>query len=155
MKGLVLHPTELSQWQAIVNEAQVNTHLILNENMESYLVFLLLRFSQGPKLINSIIALDFLNSVKTDANQQIERLREVGDKSLLFSGLFPELAKKRNLSLNYFSDMGQFAYFAASGFQDNEWGDLFNQLGQQFLILQKVLHGLRMQKNDPLFTMMR
>lgn len=39
MKKLILHPTELSQWHALVNEAQATTDLILNESTESYLVF--------------------------------------------------------------------------------------------------------------------
>src|SRR5215216_5857231 len=139
MNDLILHPTDVSQWQAIVNEAQVNTRLILNENMESYLVFLLLRFSQGPRLIESIIGLDFLNNITSGTTYRIERLKEVGDKSLLFSGLFPDLAKKRNVSLDYFSEMGQFAYYAAGGYQENELADLFNQLAYQFHTLQKVL----------------
>ena len=47
MNKLILHPTDISQWHALVNEAQAATRLILNENTESYLVFLLMRFSQG------------------------------------------------------------------------------------------------------------
>lgn len=60
MKRLILHPTDISQWHALVNEAQAATRLILNEATESYLVFLLMRFTQNPKLIESIVALDFL-----------------------------------------------------------------------------------------------
>src|SRR5471030_246570 len=104
MRQLILHPTDISQWHALVNEAQASTRLILNENTESYLVFLLMRFSQGPKLIESVVALDFLESMHRPRKLQMELMCEVGDKSLLFSGLFPGIAKKRHVSLNYFTD---------------------------------------------------
>lgn len=143
MNTLILHPTEISQWQALVNEAQVNTRLILNENMESYLVFLLLRFSKGSQLFESIIGLDFLKAMKLNTSSRIARFRELGDKSLLFSGLFPELARKRNVSLDYFSEMGQQAYYAAGESPENELSDLFIQLGHQFNNLKKILQDIR------------
>ncbi len=94
MKKLILHPTDISQWHALVLEAQATTRLVLNENTESYLVFLLMRFSQGPKLIESVIALDFLESMHRSRPLQMQLMRDVGDKSLLFCGLFPGIAKK-------------------------------------------------------------
>ena len=39
MNTLILHPTDMSQWHALVYEAQANTQIILPENSESYLVF--------------------------------------------------------------------------------------------------------------------
>ncbi len=143
MKQLILHPTEISQWHALVNEAQAATRLVLNENTESYLVFLLMRFSQGPKLIESIIALDFLESMRKSRPQQVELLRDVGDKSLLFCGLFPGMAKKRHVSLSYFSDMGQAAYLTVGELHDRETADLYFQLSAQFIRLQQILQAIR------------
>lgn len=143
MKQLILHPTELSQWHALVNEAQASTRLVLNENTESYLVFLLMRFSQGPKLIESVIALDFLHAMQTTRRHQIELLRDVGDKSLLFCGLFPGIAEKRRVSLDYFIDMGQAAYLSLGELQENQSATLYFQLSQQFINLQKILSAIR------------
>ena len=143
MKPLVLHPTDLSQWHALVNEAQSSTRLILNESTESYLVFLLMRFSQVPKLIESIVAMDFLESMHKSRLQQRQLLREVGDKSLLFCGLFPGIAKKRNVKLSYFSDLGQAAYLTVGELQENESADLYFQLSAQFSTLQQILQAMR------------
>jgi hypothetical protein len=143
MKQLILHPTDISQWHALVNEAQAATRLILNENTESYLVFLLMRFSQGPKLIDSIVALDFLESQRKTRLQQVELLRDVGDKSLLFCGLFPGMAKKRHVSLNYFSDMGQAAYLTVGELQESATADLYFQLSAQFCTMQQILQAMR------------
>lgn len=143
MKQLILHPTDISQWHALVNEAQAATRLILNENMESYLVFLLMRFAQGPKLIESIVALDFLDSMHKPRQMQVELLRDVGDKSLLFCGLFPGIAKKRHVSLDYFSDLGQAAYLTVGELQEKQTSDLFFQLSAQFIALKQVLQAMR------------
>lgn len=143
MKQLILHPTDISQWHALVNEAQAATRLILNENTESYLVFLLMRFSQGPKLIESVVALDFLNSMQKSRPQQVELLRDVGDKSLLFCGLFPGMARKRHVSLNYFSDMGQAAYLSVGELHESDTANLYFQLSAQFINLQQILQAMR------------
>ncbi len=142
MRKLILHPTEISQWHALVNEAQGSTCLILNENTESYLVFLLMRFSQTSKLIESVIALDFLESLHTPRRRQAELLRDVGDKSLLFCGLFPGMAAKRHVSLDYFADMGQAAYLTVGKLYEGESG-LYFQLSEQFLVLQQILRAMR------------
>lgn len=143
MKQLILHPTDMSQWHALVNEAQAATQLILNENTESYLVFLLMRFAQGPKLIESVVALDFLNSMRKPRHQQKELLRDVGDKSLLFCGLFPGIAERRHVSLTYFSDLGQAAYLTVGELQDAQNADLYFQLSAQFVTLQQILQAMR------------
>lgn len=142
MKTLILHPTELSQWHALVNEAQASTSLLLNENTESYLVFLLMRFSQSSKLIDSVIALDFLESIRKSRQRQVELLRDVGDKSLLFCGLFPGMAEKRHVSLDYFVDMGQAAYLTVGELYESQAG-LYCQLSEQFLVLQQILRAIR------------
>ncbi len=143
MKPLILHPTDMSQWHALVNEAQAATQIFLNENTESYLVFLLMRFTQGPKLIESIIALDFLESMHRPRPAQRQLLRDVGDKSLLFCGLFPGIAEKRHLSLNYFSELGQAAYLTVGELEEKPSKDLYFQLSEQFLILQDILQAMR------------
>lgn len=143
MKQLILHPTDMSQWHALVNEAQAATHLVLNEQTESYLVFLLMRFAQGPKLIESVVALDFLASMHSCRQQQVALLRDVGDKSLLFCGLFPGIAKKRHVSLSYFSDMGQAAYLTVGELHRDQTADLYFQLSAQFVNLQRILQAMR------------
>ena len=147
MKKLILHPTDISQWYALVNEAQAATRLVLNENTESYLVFMLMRFSQATKLIESVIALDFLESMRTPGRRQVELLRDVGDKSLLFCGLFPGMASKRHVRLDYFSDLGQAAYLTVSELEENKSADLFSELSAQFLTMQHVLQAMRGEEN--------
>lgn len=143
MKQLILHPTDMSQWHALVNEAQVATQFVLDEQTESYLVFLLMRFAQGTKLMESIVALDFLESTRSSRRHQASLLRDVGDKSLLFCGLFPGIAAKRHVSLSYFSDMGQAAYLTVAELQERQSAELYLQLSTQFIQLQHILQAMR------------
>lgn len=143
MKQLILHPTDICQWHALVNEAQAATRLILSENTESYLVFLLMRFTQGPKLIESIVALDFLESMRRPRPLQMQFMRDVGDKSLLFCGLFPGIAERRHVSINYFVDLGQAAYLTVGELEEKQSASLYFQLSEQFATLQQILQAMR------------
>ena len=143
MSKLILHPTDISQWYTLVNEAQASSHLVLNEETESYLVFLLMRFTQASSLIESVIALDFLESMQLVGRQQVERLRDIGDKSLLFSGLFPGMALKRHVPLDYFSEMGLAAYLIVSELQQKESAHLYLELSEQFITMQRILRAMR------------
>ncbi len=143
MKQLILHPTDTSQWHALVNEAQAATRLVLNENTESYLVFLLMRYAQTSRLMESVIAMDFLDSMQSSGRRQIELLRDVGDKSLLLCGLFPGMAKKRHVKLDYFSDMGQAAYLTVSELQEREMAALYFQLSDKFITMQQILQAMQ------------
>ncbi len=143
MKHLILHPTDISQWHALVNEAQASTRLILNEHTESYLVFTLMRYAQTNRLMESVVALDFLDSMHSTGRRQIELLRDVGDKSLLLCGLFPGMAERHHVGLSYFSDMGQAAYLTAGELQEAALGELYLQLSNQFTTMQQILQAMR------------
>lgn len=143
MSQLILYPTDTCHWHALVNEAQVATRVILNEDTESYLVFLLMRFSQSSTWVESTVALDFLNAMHVHLPRQIELLRDVGDKSLMFSGFFPEIANKRHVTREYYTEMGQAAYLTASEIQSSESRELYYQLSIQFINMQNILQSIR------------
>ena len=86
MESLVLHPTATAQWHALVNEAESLRHIQLGEELESYLVFLLMRFTEKPEMAHSVLAMDFLDSVKAAGAERRDKLQDVGDKCLLFAG---------------------------------------------------------------------
>lgn len=143
MKKLILHPTDISQWYALVSEAEEATQLVLSENTESYLVFLLQRFAQNPQLAESVLATEFLESMSTFGKKQVEKLKTVGDKSLLLCGLFPGVAERRNVNLDYYVGMGKAAYLTVSELQNNQESELFLDLSNHFPNLQHVLQAIR------------
>ena len=62
MRQLILEPTTQAQWQTLVHEAQSACDRELDETLESYLVFLLMRFATRPHCMSRIMAEDYLNS---------------------------------------------------------------------------------------------
>lgn len=136
---LILHPTETSQWHALLNEAQASSSCILDEDIESYLVFLLMRFSQTPALANSVLAMDFLHSLHSEGSRKLNLLQELGDKSLLFSGLYPGLAERKQVTVDYFINIGKSAYFSVAELDPAKGSELFATLGENFIIMKTVL----------------
>jgi hypothetical protein len=148
MNQIVLQPSALSQWYALINEAEVHSRCRINEDMESYLVYLLMRFSREVKWATDVVGLDFLNALQVGGKRSADLLKEVGDKSLLFCGLFPGVANKRHVSLHYFMDMGRGAYWQVGNLETPQTGTLFHALCREFGALQKVLDATRHLTSD-------
>ncbi len=143
-KSLVLHPSPTAQWQALVHDARVHAGIELNEELESYLVFLLMRFNDNPQVLQHVLANDFL--IASQQNN-LSTLREVGDKCLLFSGLFPKSAQRKRVPISYFVKLGQSAYSTLSERKENQLASLYFQLCHEFVELMDVLQTMR--HSDP------
>lgn len=138
---LQLQPTPLAQWYTLVNEAEYKASVALSETLESYLVYLLMRFTDKPEIARSIIAEDYLEALAKQS-QSDAHLQTVGDKCLLMSGLFPQRAKKRGLSDDYFSNMGRTAYFSLHTKENHPSvsDTIFAQLAYSF---EELIHIMR------------
>ncbi|MBS0288942.1 MAG: hypothetical protein JSS07_02745 [Proteobacteria bacterium] len=147
MQSLILHPTSTAQWRALVEEAQRASTIYLKEDLESYLVFLLMRFTEEPSIASSVLGLDFLTGYQRMHNPyQFYRLKEVGDKCLLFAGLFPGRAIKRRVKVSYFVKLGQTAYSTISTCLSIQ-EELFIKLCVEFPKMMDVLQAMRESNN--------
>ncbi len=140
MTTLVTHPTATAQWYELVNEAETAAAQPLVEELESYLVFLLMRFTCRPEIADTLLALEYLNGAREVGRLQQERLKDVGDQCLLFSGLFPQQAERRRVKASYFVDLGRSAYHQLSTLLRNTSAELYAHLSQDFVPLMDVLH---------------
>lgn len=137
----ILHgPTPTAEWQALVSEAKHRNAYALAEDLESYLVFLLMRFSGNPEITQSILATEFLESIQQLKMTRLIGLRNVGDKCLLLAGLFPGRARKRRVNISYFVRLGQMAYSALSVERHMELQKLYASLAEHFVLLMDILH---------------
>ncbi len=143
MAELILEPTPQAQWQALVHEAQSACDRHLDEALESYLVFLLMRFASKPHCTARIMAADYLGSQALPAEQRADRLREVGDHCLLFSGMFPQLAERRLVRISYFVNIGRASYRQLSDGLDRGWSSVYSHLSEAFIVLVDILHAMR------------
>lgn len=142
MQSLILHATAMAQWHALLHEAQQSSAIHLKEEVEHYLASLLMRFTQETEITSSILAMDFLKGHQQNAKLRAHALKDVGDKCLLFAGLFPGSALKRRVKLSYYVKLGQFAYATVSDHLHHHEA-LFIELCLTFPKLMDVLHATR------------
>lgn len=136
---LLINTTPVALWYDIIHDAEHSCAIVLHEDLESYLVFLLVRYTNKPEVIKQIAATEFLQGLKLTANQRELVLQEVGDKCLLFSGLFPNIAERRLVKISYFVNLGQAAYETIS----KKNNDVYNALAKQFVPLMDILQSIR------------
>lgn len=148
MGVLLLQPTTTAQWQSLVKDAESSSNLRLNNELESYLVFLLGYYNQRPDIANSVFAKEFLTGMTEKRTRQRECLRELGDKCLLFAGFFPGQAEKRQVKIKYFIELGQTAYIQVASLSKASSASLYNALSYDFISLMEILHAIR-GLNDP------
>jgi hypothetical protein len=151
MNTLILSESSTAQWWRLVTEAEQKAQVNLSEDSESYLVFLLMRYSDNPEIMKSILAIDFLKSLNALGEKRLDMLREVGDKCLILSGLFPGRARSRRVRISYFVKLGQTAYSCLSQASSLAISKLYANLGEQFVGLMDVLHTMRELTSEQAF----
>ena len=142
-KQFILDSSELSQWHTLVLEAEQDYGCQLNETMQSYLVFTLMRFAKNSQLNAKALALDYLSSHHLPNNLRNEQLRDIGDQCLLVSGLFPQSAEKRLVGAGYYVDLGRSAYHHISTVTQKGIAELYLQLAESFVLLMDLLQTIR------------
>jgi hypothetical protein len=143
MPQLILEPTSTAQWQALVSEAAASCECRLDETIESYLVFLLMRFTARPELANRVLALEYLQGVTASGTLQVEKLRDVGDQCLLYSGLYPRQAERRLVRVSYFVGLGRAAYGQLAERLRHATADMYAGLAEAFVVMMDVLQAMR------------
>lgn len=134
-------PTHL--WQQAVQAAEASACARLNETLESYLVFLLMQFSRDAGLSEGALGGAYLAALGERGALRESQLRMIGDRCLLYAGLFPERAQRKRVSVTYFIDLGQSAYGHLGTLLPGLRGHIYADLAQAFISLTDVLQALR------------
>src|SRR5690606_34056372 len=134
MSTLLLEPNSTAQWYRLICEAEQSVKINLEEDLESYLVFLLMRFVQKPDIGSHVVALELLKTTQVNGRISTENLQRIGDICLLLSGLFPLRALKRCVRVSYFVNIGQTAYDLHSQ-HNKKMEPLFHNLASKFVAL--------------------
>ena len=102
-----------------------------------------MRFSKDVVFANSLLSMEYLESDLLSDLQKCEQMQRVGDKCLLFSGLFPQQAESRHVKVSYFISLGCSAYLQCAHTALGSTQDLYQSLSQAFLELREVLQATR------------
>lgn len=149
MDKIVATSTSTNQWQNLVEEAGKSCNIILSEELESYLVFLLMRFITSPQMAHKIMGTEFLTSLNRPGSLRPLALRDVGDQCLLYSGLFPGRATRRRVRVSYYVNIGKSAYSSLATVGRYSDNNLFTTLADKFVCLMDILQAMR-EINNPL-----
>jgi len=139
----ILVESNTAQWHQLVLDAQEITQSPLNEDLESYLVFMLMRNISNANLHSKVMAMEYIESIKSHGSEREMRLREVGDHCLLFSGLFPERAHRRQMKVKYYVDLGRTAYLHLAEDLSTGMAKLYQQLSDSFVYVMDTLLAIR------------
>lgn len=142
MSKIVLESAAAS-WQKLVLEAEARCQMPLNEDLESYLVFLLMRHTEKPEITSNIMAMDYLESLAANGQNQQDKLRDVGDQCLIFSGLFPKIAERRLVKISYYANIGVSAYHSLADTCRTQLQEFYHLLAEEFVRLMDILQVIR------------
>ena len=143
MSSAIQPEASTAQWHGLVTEAEAEMGIHLDEELESYLVFLLMRFTTRPEIAGSILALDYLQSMQARGQLQQEQMRDVGDICLLHAGFFPKRAEKRLVKISYYVQLGRSAYHHLAGQSMTALAKLFGHLSQEFVAIMDTLQAIQ------------
>lgn len=136
---LLINETSLMLWHEVIKTAEDRCSIVLNDDLETYLISLLMRYSNKPEVAQQIFANDYLEAMQRRDRLRSVSLKNVGDQCLLYAGLFPGQAEKRHVKITYFVDLGRTAYAAIS----KTANDLYWILAMEFVALMDVLQSIR------------
>jgi hypothetical protein len=148
MTAILTDVPQVALWTDLVHEAERGAVTRLDEELESYLVFLLMAHTRDVQLHRSAVALDYLLARSGSGTRLKQELRDVGDRCLLLAGLYPEQAERRLVSIRYFLDLGSHAYGELSHVLSAGIAQLYDHLSSAFAHLVRVLMELRRRMRE-------
>ncbi|MBL8300382.1 MAG: hypothetical protein JNN30_18760 [Rhodanobacteraceae bacterium] len=143
MSRILTDTAATALWHELVREAEHNGAAPLDNDAESYLVFLLMRHLRDAELGGRIMALDYLEALQNAPTPREQKLRDVGDRCLLIAGLYPQQAQRRLVGLDYFLALGAQAYTDLASAARNVLAELYGRLAESFARLVRVLVEVR------------
>lgn len=149
----VIEPTITATWVEFVKFGEARAERCLSEELESFLVFTLMRFAERTDLFLFTLALEYLKaSTEYSGRKKEQTLSEVGDISLILAGLFPGRSQRLGVHPSYFSQMGRMAFseladsYATRKLRGLE--GLYRNVGDGFSVMADVLTATREKKLD-------
>lgn len=148
MTAILTDTPQLALWTDLVREAENAIGTRLDEELESYLVFLLIAHTRDVHLHHNAVALDYLLARAESGARHRQELRQIGDRCLLLAGLYPEQAERRMVSVGYFLTLGSRAYDELSSALRAGMAELYERLARAFARLARVTLEVRRQMRE-------
>ena len=143
MGTILTSPKEVALWYILVNEAEYRIGCQLPEEIESYLVFLLMRYMWKREIASTVLSLGFMEGLNARGAERKNALKEVGDTCLVYAGLFPKRTQRLRVPDDYFADLGRGAYRVLASVAGDGLQDTYASLSGEFVFLSRILAATR------------
>lgn len=124
----------------VVLEGESRAGVTLSQEIESYLVHVIARYLDKPKVYEDPIAVKMLNAMSLPINQKRQKLQEVGEECLLIDGF--GYRKNNWPSKDYYVSMGQIAY-GNMAYLERPPEILYENIAYEFSTVSRVIQQLR------------
>jgi hypothetical protein len=133
--------TTVEYFKEQVESALARQHVQAGDLTEYYLVNLLCRYVRPGSADlehGEPLAVRFARALQTGGSEQRARLRSLGDFSLFTAGFFSDSFNRRQVDVDYYVSMGEYAYGSLSRAED-ALREVFAELARKFVGFSDVL----------------
>jgi hypothetical protein len=141
-EALLRNESPAEYFRELVETAMEHQHLAVRDLTSFYLVNLLtgfVHFDRSAAATEEPLGIRFARALQTGGNRQRDGLREVGDQSLFISGFFAESLNRSLVDIDYYIQLGEYAYASLARRGDPALGDVFDELAGKFSACVDVL----------------
>jgi hypothetical protein len=140
---LVRNETPVEYFRDLVESAMQRQRLSAHELTSFYLVNLLAGFVHCDRPASTDdgepLGVRFVKALQEAGSRQREELRQVGDLSLFISGFFADSLTRSLVDIDYYIQLGEYAYGSLARRSDVVFGDVFDDLSGRFSAFVDVL----------------
>src|SRR5688572_9764131 len=130
-------------FRELVESAMHHQRLAAGELTSFYLVNLLagfVHFDRSPVAAEEEpLGVRFVKALQEGGVRQRDGLRQVGDQSLFVSGFFADSLNRSLVDIDYYMQLGEYAYGSLARQGDDTFGDVFDELAAKFPAFVDVL----------------
>ncbi|WP_116963236.1 hypothetical protein [Fastidiosibacter lacustris] len=144
---MLVPKTSTEAFYQLIVDGQNMTGITLDHDLEAFMVYALLRNIDNIELKEIV----FAHALLSDLNENnMRKLEEILDCSLIYAGWYPKRAEKFGLSSCYYSDIGKFASSELARYYEklrSSCQSTYAKIAWQFDKLVMVLQSLLISKN--------
>jgi hypothetical protein len=140
--ALFRNESPLEYFRELVESAMQHQHMAAREVTSFYLVNLLAGFVYSDRVApadDEPLGVRFAKALQEGGSRQRSQLRQVGDRSLFVSGFFADSLNRRLVDVDYYMQLGEYAYGSLARQGDAVLGEVFDELAARFPAFVDVL----------------
>ena len=150
--SIIIETNATEAFYNLITEAEKNSGIFLEQDLQAFVVYALLRNIHNHRLKELVFAEALLSAVD---KPDIKKVESVVDQALIYAGMFPKRAHKIGVSKHYYHDIG----VTASVWLSNHYAKLrssyyevYDRVGKNFNNLVRVLASLVISEEVKVFV---